>query len=97
MDSELAKAHGSTMTRGQRGREWARLEFGVAIAAILGAAMMWIAMPVRLDPMVMDGTTGAIFSIGGIVGVVVGLTWMTHIYRAGPEPDHGSWRYRDSD
>lgn len=30
----------------------------------------------------------------GVLGLVVGFAWMIRIYRADPEPDQRSWRYR---
>lgn len=31
----------------------------------------------------------------GVAGYLFGLSWMVRIYRADPEPDESTWRYRD--
>jgi hypothetical protein len=33
--------------------------------------------------------------VAGVASYFVGLGWMVRIYRANPEPDTQSWRYRD--
>ena len=33
----------------------------------------------------------------GFVGLLIGCMWMVRIYRANPEPDQRSWRYRHRD
>jgi hypothetical protein len=33
----------------------------------------------------------------GACGILTGLIWMIRIYRADPEPDQRSWRYRERD
>ena len=30
----------------------------------------------------------------GVAGYLLGLSWMIRIYRADPEPDERTWRYR---
>jgi hypothetical protein len=32
---------------------------------------------------------------GGVGGMLLGLAWMIRIYRADPEPDESSFRFRD--
>lgn len=87
------------MTRGQRGRAWAELEFAAAILGIFAAALVFVAAPSSIEPMFYGGPrVASIVVVGsGIAGVAVGLVWMTRIYRADPEPDQRAWRYRDRD
>jgi hypothetical protein len=80
------------MTRGQRGRAYAKAELILAVLIVIGGAFLYVAQPARSTPM--SGPDPMPILIIGIAGVVIGLGWMIRIYRADPEPDQGAWRYR---
>ncbi len=78
------------MTRGQRGREWAKLEFTAAIVAIARTGFVFVAAPGFIGgPMVANGTIGAAIAGFAVAGVAVGLLWMIRIYRTEPSPTSG--------
>lgn len=86
------------MTRGQRGRLFAKLEFAAAIVGIGVAACLLVSLPgYFFDPMAGNGTSASLMAVFGIGGVAVGLVWMVRVYRADLEPDQRAWRYRDRD
>ena len=90
------------MDRVQRAREFARLEFVLAVGVCLMAPFLWIAAPGGIGPMSVGGTSWThrlvqLIPLLGIAGTVVGLVLMVRIYRADPEPDQRAWRYRERD
>ena len=84
------------MSRGQQGREHAKVEFVFAVLYVLVAAFLWIAAPQFMGGPSSANTWSTVLPIAAILSVVIGFAWMIRIYRASfnPEPDHRGWRYR---
>ncbi len=80
------------MTRGQLGRELARVELTIAAAVTVAVGLMWLAEPAYMGGGPPPSEKPVV--IAGLVGLVVGFAWMIRIYRANPEPDPHIWRYR---
>lgn len=68
----------------------------IAMPAVVG--VWWI-----LEPFVMGAMSGnpseppwyeVALPWAGAAGYLIGLGWMIRIYRADPEPDEPTWRYR---
>jgi hypothetical protein len=73
-----------------------RLLILIAVMAPLIFLVLWVAappawpQPMFYEPPWYEGVLPWV----GAGGYVVGLAWMIRIYRADPEPDQRSWRYR---
>jgi hypothetical protein len=82
--------------RGLRGRRIARQMIVLAVLPGLVMLFAWITQPGYIGPMfrVVPWFVPYIPFIGFLM-YVLGLGWMVRIYRADPEPDRPSWRYRD--
>ena len=87
------------MTRGQRGRRLAKFELLItAVLCFVFAPFLYVAAPAGIEPMFSGpGWPRAVLAGIGVVGILVGFAWMIRIYRADPEPDQRSWRYRQDD
>jgi hypothetical protein len=76
---------------------YARIEFVVAVLVVLFAAFLYIAAPqtggMRSPDSGLIRLTDVLLVLG-VAGMVIGFGWMIRIYRADPEPDQRSWRYR---
>jgi len=83
------------MDRGQRGRRLARVELaGAAFLGLVVAPFLYVAAPGFMgDAPDWDTASLAV----GACGILIGLIWMIHLYRADPEPDQRAWRYRERD
>jgi protein-S-isoprenylcysteine O-methyltransferase Ste14 len=82
------------MTRGQRGRAFARVE--LALAAFVGFVLVpfiYLASPGMIGWSPPGWLTVAVFVVT-VAGIGVGFAWMVRIYRSDPEPDQHAWRYR---
>jgi hypothetical protein len=85
------------MTRGQRGRRLAKVELaGAAFLGLVLAPFQYVAAPGWMGPQPPAWQTVGPFVVGSL-GIAFGLIWMIRIYRADPEPDQRSWRYRERD
>ncbi len=83
------------MTRGQRGRAWARAE--LVFAGVVGfviAPFLYVAAPATMGPQPPEWQTLATLGVAA-GGILTGFIWMIRIYRGDPEPDQRAWRYRD--
>jgi hypothetical protein len=81
--------------RGRRGRQVARRLIVLAVLPGLAMLLAWIAQPGFMYVMSVPWFVPYIPFIGFVM-YFLGLGWMVRIYRADPEPDRRSWRYRDS-
>ena len=82
------------MTRGQRGRAWARAELTFAgVVGFILAPFYYVAAPGTMGPQPPEWQTATMLIIGA-GGIVTGFIWMVRIYRGDPEPDQRAWRYR---
>ena len=77
---------------------------GIAVLSVLlGAALVFIAAPGMMGfPATVEFAglridVNAVTMLIGVVGPIVGLTWMWRIHWAHLEPDVHPWRYRDFD
>ncbi len=84
----------SRLTRGQRGRELARIELTVAAAIIVMVGFLFVTAPAGTSPMFGPASSDLPYFVA-LLGLVVGFAWMIRIYRAKPEPDPHIWRYRE--
>jgi hypothetical protein len=68
----------------------------IALAVLPGLVMLfaWISQPGFMYAKPVPSFVPFIPFIGFVM-YVLGLGWMVRIYRAEPEPDARSWRYRD--
>ena len=82
------------MTRGQVGRELARVELTVAVAVVVGTAFAFVAAPGHPGGGPPEWATETSLIVA-LLGLIVGFAWMIRIYRADLEPDANIWRYRD--
>jgi hypothetical protein len=83
--------------RGRRGRSIAR---GLIVLAVLCGFLTfvvgWIAQPGFMRPMLYsEPWPVTLVPFVALALYILGLGWMVRIYRADPEPDRRSWRYRD--
>jgi hypothetical protein len=82
--------------RARRGRRLARIMFAGALMSLGIPAFLFVAAPNSMGQTGNDpGPIGLTVPAIAIVGLVVGFVWMVRIFRADPEPDAKSWRYRD--
>ncbi len=77
-------------------RRMARLLIGTAIVLPILTFFAWIAQPgFTGGPMFYEAPWyEAALPWAAAAGYLFGLGWMIRIYRADPEPDRGTWRYR---
>jgi hypothetical protein len=85
--------------RARRGRRLARLIFAVAVSPLAVVAFLFVAAPNGPQGMYLQEPQPHALVVAApfipILGIVIGLVWMVRIFRADPEPDAKSWRYRD--
>jgi hypothetical protein len=79
--------------RGRRGRRIARGLILLAVAYGIATLVFWIAQPAFMA--MFEAWYAPLLPVVGIASYFLGLGWMIWIYRADPEPDARSWRYRD--
>jgi hypothetical protein len=91
----LAVRQGSE-SYGSRGREIGRSMIILAAACLPMALFAYVARPgfFGFQPRFLGLTVDEIALLVGFGGMAVGLGWMIRIYRADPEPDEPTWRYR---
>lgn len=76
-------------------RRIARLLIGVAILLPIVMLIAWIARPGGTGPMFYEPPWyEAALLLASAACYLFGLGWMIRIYRAEPEPDNRTWRYR---
>jgi hypothetical protein len=76
-------------------RRMARLLIGIAIVVPILMLVAWIAQPGGIEPMFHEPPWyAAALPWACAAGYLFGLGWMIRIYRADPEPDDPTWRYR---
>jgi hypothetical protein len=92
--SDCVGSYGSGMTRGQLGRELARVELTVAAAIIVMVGFLFVTAPAGTSPMFGPPSSDLPYGVA-LLGLVVGFAWMIRIYRGNPEPDPDIWRYRE--
>lgn len=81
---------------GLTGRAVAR--YMIAFAALLPLVVLfaWVAEPGFSRGMLYEPSWYEVaMPWAGAIGYLVGLGWMIRIYRADPEPEEPTWRYRD--
>jgi hypothetical protein len=76
-------------------RRRARVLIGAALLMPILMLIAWIAQPGSFSPMFDEPPWfAAALPWAAAVVYLFGLGWMIRIYRADPEPDHRTWRYR---
>jgi hypothetical protein len=65
-----------------------------ALIVLAAPAILFLAAPNSMGGGLQLGFVAIIVFGTGILGIVIGLTWMIRILRADPEPDAKAWRYR---
>ena len=97
-ERRFSPSPGSTRVDLLPARRMARALLIAAIAMPAVVGVWWI-----LQPFVMDMMSGVpseppwyevALPWAGAAGYLIGLGWMIRIYRADPEPDEPTWRYR---
>lgn len=89
----------SSWSAGRRGRAIARAMIVLAGALIVLTLFYLVARPgwmggPMFEPRYFGLTLDAAALVLGFGGIAAGLGWMIRIYRADPEPDEPTWRYR---
>lgn len=83
-----------------RARTLARLELAIGFGATGLVAALLLMAPTIGGPMTSGSesfpllTSPVALTVAGVAGATIGLAWMIRIYRAEPERDQDSWRYR---
>ena len=82
--------------RAKRGRALGRMMILGALVVLAIPAFFFIAAP-NFTAMSLHepGALQVALPVVGVAGLVIGFVWMVRIFRADPEPDAKSWRYRD--
>jgi hypothetical protein len=77
-------------------RRNARALLIASIAMPVVVLLLWVMQPGYIGGMFEQPWYEVALPCGvGALGYLVGLGWMIRIYRADPEPDEPTWRYRD--
>lgn len=83
--------------RGLQGRRTARQLILFAVVCGLADLFGFVALPGATQPMFgIEPWYAPALPLVGLASYFLGLGWMIRLYRADPEPDRRSWRYRDS-
>jgi cytochrome c biogenesis protein CcdA len=70
----------------------------IVLAVPYGFATLfgWLMQPGLMGPRFVPWYALLLPVVAGLASYFLGLAWMVRIYRADPEPDSRSWRYRNS-
>jgi len=70
----------------------------ILLAVLYGFATLFVgvAQPGLIGPMFAAWYASLVLEVVALASYFLGLAWMVRIYRADPEPDSRSWRYRGS-
>jgi hypothetical protein len=80
---------------GLAGRAVAKHMIIFAVLLPVAILLAWVAQPGHFGPMFYEPPWYEVaLPWAGAIGYLVGLGWMIRIYRADPEPEEPTWRYR---
>jgi hypothetical protein len=82
---------------GLAGRAVAKHMIIFAVLLPVAILLAWVAQPGHMGGGMFDAPPWYEVALpwAGAIGYLVGLGWMIRIYRADPEPEEPTWRYRD--